>query len=309
MTLLGPGRRRAALPRDTLAALFCCWGAFAFVGAWMSLPIPSWVGHWFLYDHVLTNRCYHALGLANVAIVILTLSRPEVDGLRGTAGEYACWFAGSWLIAFSVLSAVNDAVETFFPIGVIAMAAGYAALLAVCTAERWRKALAVCVLLPSIIITGQINPLQRHLHVITESALFRFARQHPECRRGKWIVYAEGVPRSGFLTAVGMQTVDSLKVIPQTADLSLFDLTGEDASVINQSGYLKAKLPVAGDPTIFDSPSPGVVIWSVNPLDPRLKQIGVRYAAFEVPPGKAITGKLKLLSPEPIAGMWLYGLP
>ena len=309
LTLLGPGRRRAALPRDTRAALLCCWGAFVFIAAWMSLPIPSRIGHWFLYDHVLTNRCYHALGLANVAIVVLALSRPKLDALRSTAGESVCRFAGWWLVAFSALSAVNDSIESFFPIGVVALAAGYAALLAVCTTEHWRRALAICVLLPGIVVTGQINPLQRHLHVITKSALFRFARQHPECRHGKWIVYAEGVPRPGFLTAVGMQTVDSLKVIPQLADLSLFDPTGEDASVINQSGYLKAKLPVPGDPTIFDSPSPGVVVWCVDPLDPRLKQIGVRYAAFEVPPGAAITGKLKLLSPEPIAGMWLYELP
>ena len=309
LTLLGLGRRRAVLPRDTFAALLCCWGAFAFIGAWMSLPIPAWVGHWFLYDHVLTNRCYHALGLANVAIVVLALGRPKLDAPRRTAGEYACRFTGFWLVAFSALSALNDAIGSFYEAGVIATAAAYAALLTVCTTEHWKRALAVCVLLPSIFFTGQINPWQRHLHVVTESALFRFARQHPECRRGKWILYAEGVPRSGFLTAVGMQTVNSLKVVPQLADLGLFDPEGEYAPVINQSGYVISQSLPEGEPSVFESPSQGVVNWSVSPLDPRLKQIGVRYAAFAQRPEAAIADKLTLLSSAPIAGLWLYELP
>ena len=108
-----------------------------------------------------------------------------------------------------------------------------------------------------------------------------------------------------------MQTVDSLKVIPQLADLGLFDPKGEDASVINQSGYVKAQVcRCQGDPTIFDSLVPrGRRLVRRILLDPRLKQIGVRYAAFELPPDAAIAGKLKLLNPEPIAGMWLYELP
>ena len=52
-----------------------------------------------------------------------------------------------------------------------------------------------------------------------------------------------------------------------------------------------------------------MVFWSVSPLDARLKEIGVRYAAFAEQPDSAIADKLKLLSPEPIAGMWLYELP
>ena len=309
LTLLGPGRRRAALGREAFAALLCCWGAFAFIGAWMSLPIPSWVGHWFFYDNVLPNRCYHALGLANVAIVVLALSRPATDAVRQTWGESACRGAGFSLVAFSALSSVNAEIDNFFSLPVVLAAAGYAGLLAVCVTGHWKRTLVAAVLLPSIVITGQINPLQRHLRVVTGSALFRFARQHPECRRGKWIVYAVGVPPSGFLTAAGLQTVNSLKVVPQLADLSRFDPDGEGASVINQSGYVLSTPLPAGEASLFESSGPGLVNWSVSPFDPQLKKIGVRFAAFAERPGPEVAGKLTPLDPQPVAGLWLYALP
>ena len=138
LTLLGLGRRRAALPADTFVALLCCWGAFALIGAWMTLPIPSEIGHWFLYDNVLTNRCYHALGLANIAIVVITLSRPKTDAPRRTVGEYVCRFVGMSLLAFSTLSSINTEIQNFYSVEVIASAALYAGLLAVCTMEHWK---------------------------------------------------------------------------------------------------------------------------------------------------------------------------
>ena len=309
LTLLGLGRRRGGLPRDQFIALLCCWGAFLFLGAWMSLPISAKVGHWFFFDDVSTNRCWHALGLANVAIVTLSLCRPRTDGPRATVGASAGRCLGFFLIAFCALVTMNNGLANFYSLWVVGGAALYAALLALCTTESWTVALAVCLLLPGIVVTGRINPWQRHLHIITKSALFRFAHRQPEYLRSKWIIYSHWVEQPGFFSAVGLRNINSLKITPQLSDLEVFDPEGKFTAVVNQSGYVVSQLPTPQEPVGFKSPSAGIVFWSVDPLDPRLKQIGVRYAAFSVAPDPAVAAKLKLLSPAPIAGMWLYELP
>jgi hypothetical protein len=127
--------------------------------------------------------------------------------------------------------------------------------------------------------------------------------------RGKWIIYADWVEQSGFFTAVGLRNVNSLKIIPQVKDLEHFDPDGQYTSVINQSGYVVAKTIAEDEPSAFESPSPGIVLWSVSPLDARLQEIGVQYAAFADKPADDVAAKLTLLSSDPIAGMWLYELP
>ena len=81
----------------------------------MSLPIPARVGHWFLYDTVLTNRCYHALGLANVFIVVLALSRAKLAAPGRNAGGICLPLRGLLAgHAFAAFGAVNDAIGIFY---------------------------------------------------------------------------------------------------------------------------------------------------------------------------------------------------
>ena len=62
-------------------------------------------------------------------------------------------------------------------------------------------------------------------------------------------------------------------------------------------------------PSEFESPTNGVVVWKVNPLDPKLKEIGIRYVAFDSLPDSSIRQKLKLIFKEESAGIWAYELP
>ncbi len=310
VTLFALGRRWGALPPGPAAALRCCWGAFALIGAWMTLPITAAVGHWFLFDHVLIDRCTHALGLVNVAIVVLTLCRPRREEVpRATLAERAACFAGWAVLVFLALGTTNTILEGFYPLDVLAVASLYAAWLALCTMEHWKGALAASLLLPLIVVNGPINPLARNLHVITKSALFEFAQRRPEYRQEKWLVFSPGVDPDGFIAACGIKSFNSLKVVPQLADLSLFDPEGKYAKFINQSGYLIAHPLPEGEPSTFESPALGVVVWNVSPLDPRLKQMGIHHAIFNGPYPPEITDPLKPLAPGPVSNLLLYELP
>ena len=47
----------------------------------------------------------------------------------------------------------------------------------------------------------------------------------------------------------------------------------------------------------------------MNPLDPKLKEIGIKYVAFDFPPDSSIRQKLKLIFKEESGGIWAYELP
>ena len=59
----------------------------------------------------------------------------------------------------------------------------------------------------------------------------------------------------------------------------------------------------------FESPRVGVVVWKVNPLDPKLKEIGIKYLAFDYPPDSSIREKLKVILEDTSSGLWAYELP
>jgi len=54
---------------------------------------------------------------------------------------------------------------------------------------------------------------------------------------------------------------------------------------------------------------PNVLRLSVSPLDPRLRSLDVRYAAFVSPPPVTVASRLKPLAAGPVSGFWLYALP
>ena len=100
--------------------------------------------------------------------------------------------------------------------------------------------------------------------------------------------FSSSVVPVGFVSALGVDVVNGLKIIPALDELTLFDPEKKYTSIINQSCYLLAHVQTEAEPSRFESVSPGYVDWKVNPLDPKLKEIGVKYVAFDSPPDSSM---------------------
>ncbi len=308
ITLLMPWS--VAATRRIKLANQCLWLAFLLLAAWMLLPIPAAVGAFILFDKVLPSRCLPALGLINIAIVVTFVStlRPAHARVPLVQKDDLRVFIGIFVVLLIALACMNFVYHQFFSYLEIGTAAAYTAFLAFCLRKHWRRLLAAALLLPAFATTALVNPIDRGLDVILNSSLSAAIKRQPELREGRWLVLSSGVALGGFFSASGLDLFNGLKIIPPLAELTLFDPAGAYASFFNRSCYLVAQVQTGTGPGEFDNPNPGMVVWKVNPLDPKLKEIGIRYLAFDSPPDLSIRQKLKLLFKDESSRIWAYEL-
>jgi hypothetical protein len=301
----------AVATRRTRSANLFLWIAFLLLAAWMLLSIPAAIGKFLLLDKVPPQRCLPALGLINIAIVVTYVStmRPTHADKALTLKNDLAAFVGILillLIAFACMNSVYGRVFTSFE---VATAAIYTAFLIFCLRKSWKWLLASALLLPAAATTALVNPLDRGLDVILKSSLSAAIKRQPELRKGRWLVFSASVVLPGFVSASGVDLANGLKIIPALDELTLFDPEKQYTSIINQSCYLLAYVQTEAGPSQFKSSGPGYVDWKVNPLDPKLKEIGIKYVAFDSPPDSSIRQKLKLIFKEESRGIWAYELP
>ncbi|HTG44987.1 MAG TPA: hypothetical protein VK633_10695, partial [Verrucomicrobiae bacterium] len=129
-------------------------------------------------------------------------------------------------------------------------------------------------------------------------------------RDGKWLIYAPWADEPGLLASTGINVVDCLKIIPDRERMGVFDPDNRSSQVINRSSYFFA-IPInVGEPSSFENPSMGNVIWRVNPLDGGLRQIGVDRVAFAYrPPSAEIDREVAPLLEANLPGLKVYHLP
>lgn len=272
--------------RQSSRFLLCCWAAFILLLCWMLIPIPAEIGRWIMFNRVPPYRCYHALGLINVTIVGLFFAEQSMARAQGFTPK-SHWLRGlaAALILVFLFVPMNRSLDYFFSPWAIMIASLYVSLLIFLLIRAHPWPFAVCLLVPLIFANALVNPLDRGLEVITASTLFKTAHgAHNDWREGKWLIYAPWADQPGLLAATGIDVVDCLKIVPDKARMAVFDPDGRYADVINRSSYFIAKLAGPDEPSSFDSPSIGNVLWKVNPLDPRLQQIGVDRVAFASEP-------------------------
>ena len=309
LTLL-MGWRPAAF-RQPSALQVCLWTSFLFLLCWMLIPIPAAIGRWMFFDMVPSYRCYHALGLINIAIVGVFLAErlPEA-ALRLSLRN--CWgiCAIVALPALLLFSYMNGKLNHFFSIWALGFASIYLSLLVLFLARRRLKIFALILLVPLVLANGLINPVDRGLEVITSSSLFKALQNDESLRLGKWLIYAPWADEPAVLSATGIDVLDTLKIVPERARLAPFDPENRYQEVINRSCYLMA-LPLGGEEaSSFQTAGPGNVLWKVNPSDSRLNRIGVRHVAFAYEPPPARLSPL--LAPRletALPGLSVYRLP
>ena len=310
LTLL-PGWRRGAGRRVPEAMLAVCWVAAAILFAWTILPLPASAGHWLLLDHVAGTRCLPALGLINAAGVVVYLSRPRV--LAPAASRTGILWVGAGAVAVllgvaGLLFLASRAYPGFFTGSELTQAALYTTALAVCVLQRWRLPFTAALLLPLIFNNALINPVDRYLRVVTSSTLYKAVQRDPHLREGGWLVYSHDFTLTGFVVATGADVFNAFKVLPDLPAMAAFDPEHRSEHAYNQSGHMVVHPLPTGQPSRFENPDVGVLLWSVSPLDPALRRVGVRFLVFDEPPAPALVPGLRRVAPD-VPAMWIYELP
>jgi len=304
------------IPRMRMSAsqkLYCLalWTAFCFLLTWLILPVPARFGALFGLQETAGARLLPALGLANVAIVSLCMASLRMEDARNSVAEWRRFAAGTVLASVAmllILRATNEKLGFFFARSEVVFAALAAGLLIVLMVTGRKSAFALWLVLPQAVVFSVVNPVQRGLPVFTSSQLLAFVRQHPELREGKWMVFSDSVVSSGFLVATGCEVYTGTRYLPDIDHFGLFAANHYDMERLNRGGYLTAHLRLAGEPAQMQLPNHSVMQWDVMPSDPIVKQLGIRYVAFDQSRAPLAGSELIALAPAAVDGFWLYRL-
>ena len=271
--------------------------------AWALLPVPASAGAPLGLDLVQGNFLVPALGLANVAIFCLVVSRIRRPLLQRAALPASVLILAIMLL---VLHWTNIKLNGYFPLDALLIAASAVAVLSYVFFRAWHKALAFLLVVPQALILGQANPVERGLKSITQSQLFQYVQAHPDAKQGKWIVFSSEVEISSLLSAAGCDVYTGLHYIPDTDHFAVFARHGIDVSKLNRAGLFIAHALPPGRATRVRVPAVYQVDWDVSATDPILNEIGIQYFLFDKQPSADETAGLRMISSVPINGFWLY---
>ena len=292
-----------ALSKERKIFLVCLWIPALMLLGWTTLPFPAWFGQWFMLDKVAAQRALPAMGFLNMAIVVIVLGAPEWK--RKMSIDSKLVIAAPTL--FVTLAMANSLMDDFFRWREIILTGVWLVLLAGFLWDVRPKAFMFTALVPSIFFFGLINPIARGIGAITSSPLFQFVEAHNYVRDAKWLVVADEGEPFGIFSACGLDTYTGMHYLPPVKDFPIFRAHGADTRTLNSGGMLNAKT-TQGAQTL-QSQAEGVVQWNVNPSDPVLKDLGIRYVAFDHAQPPEMVAGLKPLAGLPVSGFWLYELP
>jgi hypothetical protein len=288
-----------------LAALWCC---FFMIFCWCAFPMPAAFGRITGLDRSTGSRCLPALGLINVAIVALSAARFREKlpvNHRTGAGQAVYWLCAA-AIFLAVFRAANGHLDGYFTLADMALAALFLGLLAMLLISGKERLLALLLVIPQALLFGTVNPVERGLPVFTRSQLHSFIQSRPQLLAGRWLMYSGTPIRSGFLAAEGCEVYTGTRYLPDIDHFALFAARGMDLNTFNRLGYLDATPIPAGEPTRFIQLGPVVVNWEVAATDPLVRELGIRYVAFDFKPTEVLTRGLAAVSDGPVDGLWLY---
>jgi hypothetical protein len=302
-----------ALSRFQKLVFVGLWCFAAMILAWLLLPIPLEAGK--LLGLTLTggSRPMPALGLANVAIVMLCaaslVNRPigQGTGRFAVAGRAI----GIFGIVLTTLLLANYVMNSFFSTREVLFAAGFTAALIILLLERRKVLLAFALVLPLAFAFGGVNPIERGVNVFTSSELYAFVHRDKNLLASEWIVFTnnQDMHASEFLTGIGCEVYNGLHYIPDIDHFALFRSKGYDLKLLNTDAHLIVHPLDAAATGSFEQAGWGMLQWNVSPSDPILKQLGIKYAAFTEPPSRAVSAGLIPISKLPVDNFWLYRLP
>ncbi len=288
------------------AALISLWICFLMLFCWCAFPMPAIFGSLTGLDRCAGSRTLPALGLANVAIVALTMACLK-RGVTWVGWQWAILTA-AFVFFLAAFWATNDQLNKFFSPPVLAADALFAAFLGMLLITGKSRQLALSLLIPQALAFGFINPVEIGMREFTRSNFNRFVQSHREMLQGKWLVYSDTPVRSGFVAEAGCEVYTGTRYIPDIDHFALFAARGLDLNTFNRLGYLDAHPIAPGEPTRFIQVNPIIVKWEIAPTDPLLTQIGIRFVTFDSQPQPNWTKGLTPVNSAPIDGLWIYQL-
>ena len=302
---------RLRLSRSQKYALAGLWLAALLLLAWLTLPF-TWPGRVFFLNRAGGSRCLPALGLTNIAIVVLCMAgyRKKIENGWIFAAdnwiEFVCWSGVAIWITYSALRLTNRDFHNFVSWPKLIAITAYLSLLIVVMLAGRKRAFAFAVVVPHMVAFGAVNPVERGLNSVTHSELFQLVRAHRELLQRRWIVFSDNIVDSGFLTATGCNVYTGLRYVPDIGHFKLFASQTENSQLLNNDWFLNAHPLYSDQKSSFQVFAPVVLNWNVNPLSSIIPQLGIGYAAFVQPPPKEVSSGLKPIANHPVSGYWLY---
>jgi hypothetical protein len=212
-------------------------------------------------------------------------------------------------MAILVLLAANARLNHFFSRAELLCFAAFLAFLVYTFIAGRQIPLMFGLVIANIIYFANVNPIERGLTAITGSPLFAYVQTHRSLLDGKWLVYSDSPVSTGFLASMGFQVYTGTRYCPDIDHFPLFRSYGLNTTVLNRLGYLDAHPLKPGETSTVTLENPVVVRWSVAPTAPILKQIGIKYVAFDSVASPVISDGLIPVANGPVDGFWLYRLP
>ena len=288
------------LSRERRTLLAGLWVAFLLLFAWMVLPIPAFIGRFLFLDRVEAVRMLPALGLLNAAIVMLVLSSRQGHKRFRLDAKMVILLP----VALFIVVLANHEVRGYFTIYQVAISALWTGVLAALLWDGRKFLFAAVLIIPHVFLFGLINPVQRGINTITASTLFEVVQNDRRLLQGKWLIFQDEFPSSIFIAA-GCDVYNGSKYLPDIDHFPLLASRGVDTKILNNLGYLDIQELEPGQPPKATRGPFGVIL-GLSPLDPLVKELGIRYMAFHKRPSEAVRAYLKPLREGNISEFWLY---
>ncbi len=236
VTLFCIGRLMFSRLQKFAFATLWCWSLIML--GWLLFPIPGRIGKFLGLTLTGATRSDAALGLANIAIVMLCVAcigKRNGGFSRWTAGlASAASTLGIFGVIFTLVFLTNGLMSGFFSLREMLFAAAFATAAAMLILEG-RKALFACLLVvPLAVKFGGVNPIERGVTVFTNSKLYSFVHADKALLESEWIVFSEEMHSPEFLGGVGCQVYNGLHYLPDIDHFALFRSAGWDIEAAEQ---------------------------------------------------------------------------
>jgi hypothetical protein len=200
----------------------------------------------------------------------------------------------------------NQNVHGYFHISELLWGALWATMLIVLFLDDRRLSFAMVLVIPNLLLFGLINPVERGIRTITATPLFDLVQRNSSLRQGKWLVFSQGFPPAIF-TAVGCDVYNGMRYLPDLDHFPLLASHGVDTAIMNNLGYVNVEELKPGEPPRATRGPYGPIL-SISPLDPLVKELGIRYLAFHERPSQEVLDHLKPVIDGTASEYWLYEL-